>query len=133
MSGTYFAHYDMKRSLFFLILFTVCGTTSVLKSAGILSHQISELEWSVGGDKHLHFLIASTLGFVSVWMTPKNNRKIFGLCGFVTLFLYLAVITDEFSQYYLPRREFSFLDMAMDVSGVSFGVIVYALLSWFRA
>ncbi len=125
--------YDMKRSVIFLILFSLCGLVSVFKSAGIFAHQIMQLEWTVGGDKHLHFMVAFTLGLASVWVIPRNMRNFFGLCGIPTLILYIAVIADECSQYYLPRREFSLLDMATNVAGVSIGVIGYSLLCNLKA
>lgn len=119
---------EMKRSAIFLLLFTVCGLASVFKSSGILAEQIRQIEWSVGGDKHLHFMVSFTLAMASAWVTPTRLRWLAGLCGWPSLILLAAVVIDECSQYYLPRRQFSFADMAVNISGVTSGVLFYTLI-----
>jgi VanZ family protein len=118
----------MNRLWLFLGLFALCGLASVFKSSGVLVSQLAQLEWSVGGDKALHFLFASVLSVCSVWVTAPLQRKCFGLVGWPTLLLLVAVVVDELSQYYLPRREFSFSDMAVNISGVVAGVALFTLL-----
>lgn len=118
----------MNRLWLFLVLFTLCGLASVFKSSGLLLHPLAQLEWSVGGDKALHFLIASSLSLCSVWVTAPLQRRLWGIAGWPTLVLLIAVVVDECSQYYLPRREFSFADLAVNVCGVVAGVILFTLL-----
>jgi VanZ family protein len=121
----------MMRTWLFLLLFAVCGLASVFKSSGMLAQQLSLLEWSVGGDKILHFMVASSLSFCSVWATPLWQRKWLRLAGWPTLFLLVAVVIDELSQYYLPRRQFSLQDLAVNVGGIVVGVLMFTLVGKF--
>jgi polysaccharide biosynthesis protein VpsQ len=110
----------------FLILVGAGGLTSLLKSMGIFAQQIAFTEYYVGGDKHLHLMVSTTLSFASVWCTPPQLRKFFaGLFGLPTLLLLILVISDETSQYFLPRREFSLLDMSVNITGVISGVVLF--------
>ena len=114
----------------FLLLFALCGLASMFKSSGIWAVQLSQLEWRVGGDKHLHFLVACALSFLSVWVTSLSQRRLFGLLGWPTLLLLLAVTIDELSQYYLPRREFAFSDLVVNYVGILFGTTVCLLVRY---
>jgi VanZ family protein len=111
----------------FLLLVGVGGLASLLKSMGVFSQQIALTEFFVGGDKPLHLMVSTALSVASVWCTAPN-RRLFGrgAFGWPTLLLLILVISDETSQYFLPRREFSFLDMSVNLTGVVVGVALFA-------
>jgi polysaccharide biosynthesis protein VpsQ len=111
----------------FLLLVGAGGLTSLLKSMGIFAQQIAFTEYYVGGDKHLHLLVSTTLSFASVWCTPPLRKFFAGLFGLPTFLLLILVISDEISQYFLPRREFSLFDMSVNITGVISGVVLFLL------
>jgi VanZ family protein len=109
----------------FLLLVGVGGLASLLKSMGVFAQQIASTELFVGGDKPLHLMVSTALSVASC--TAPNRRLLGGgTFGWPTLFLLILVISDETSQYFLPRREFSFLDMSVNLTGVAVGVALFA-------
>ncbi|MHA2939539.1 VanZ family protein [Vibrio sp. RC27] len=117
----------VNRIWLFVAVAGLCGLVSLFKSLGILAEQISHLEWRLGGDKHLHFLIASGLSFLSVLVMPSSKRRVMFI-GWPTLVLLCAVTLDELSQYYLPRRAFSLSDLAVNYAGIVVGAAVCILI-----
>ncbi|MDD1782382.1 VanZ family protein [Enterovibrio sp. ZSDZ35] len=116
-----------KGPLFALVVFvTLLGCASVLKSAGILAEQIRATEVLMGGDIYLHLCGSFILGMLCRLTT---QRKIcFGLPP-ATLFVLVLVVLDESLQSLIPSRQFSWLDMAVNVVGVLFGTYFCSVIA----
>lgn len=113
----------------FLLLISLAVVASIMKSSADFSAPIYSLERLIGGDKVLHFSAATVLGFFSVWCTPERLR--FWLpngLGWPTVILSILVLADEVSQIWLPRRQFSWLDLLADFTGLLSGFIAYIVI-----
>ena len=103
------------------------GNASILKSSGILSNEIRAVEVAVNGDIYLHLFASLILGFFCRLATKRN--LFLGLPS-TTIFVLLLVILDESIQFFIPSREFSWLDMQVNVLGVLFGTYFINLILW---
>ena len=71
------------------------------------------------GDKLGHFIL---FGFLTLGMNFVTKFKVIRL-GYLsiftgTLFVFLFVLIEEISQYYLPSRTFDLLDLCADTAGI---------------
>tara|TARA_Y100001956_G_C4109138_1_gene181509 strand:+ start:881 stop:1294 length:414 start_codon:yes stop_codon:yes gene_type:complete len=122
-----------KRLLLLVTLFLAGGSASLAKSFDVHGQVVIGLEHMVGGDWAMHLIVATTLGFFAAWSTPKTfyqySRVPFS--PWVGLLL-IAVTIDEFSQLYFPLRQFSFVDLGINISGVLMGSFCYLFYISFR-
>ncbi|MDD1792977.1 VanZ family protein [Enterovibrio sp. ZSDZ42] len=108
-----------KVPLSILVVFVVIfGSASVLKSADILGDQVREAEIMIGGAIYLHLCGSFFLGILCR-LTSKSNRC-FGL-PLPTLFVLMLLVADESLQSLIPSRQFSWLDMTVNVFGLLSG------------
>ncbi|WP_225874492.1 VanZ family protein [Vibrio atypicus] len=115
-----------KRLLLLVSLVVIGGGASLAKSFDIHGQIVIGLEHMVGGDWAMHLIVATTLGFFASWATPKSYYQYSSIpfSPWVGLLL-VAVSIDEFSQMYLPLRQFSWTDLGINLSGVLMGSVVY--------
>ena len=101
------------------------GLTSLAKTLGVLNTQILTLEYNVGGDHILHFSLSFFISYFSFWILPSSLKyKPLSIVNWPTLLLLFLVSIDEGLQYLFPTRQFSWLDMGANWSGVLFGAIL---------
>jgi VanZ family protein len=94
----------------------------VLADAGELLHTLTYVHSIPWGDKALHLVLATGLGFF-VNVIPKEpfvvvhgQRVQRG-----SLFVFPAVIAEEVSQRWIPGRTFDLRDMAANLIGLTIG------------
>lgn len=126
---------DFFNKRLFLLAFVigVGGMASMAKSFDIYGYAVVNVEHQVGGDRMLHMIVSTALGFVAAWATPKRfyqTAKV-PVSPWVWLLLF-AVSIDEFSQAYFPLREFSLVDLAINLCGVSVGSVIYLVYASMR-
>ena len=112
--------------LFTLVLFG--GLASLAKSFNYHSSVVYEVEALLGGAWSLHAILAISLGFVAHWATPRHyfRNAAFRIPPLLTIIL-LAVIADEVLQAFIPRREFSILDLMINISGLFLGAFFHRI------
>ena len=95
--------------LFFLYLILITYLSSIpnLQLQQVFNYQ----------DLVLHFIEYSILAFLTYLSFPKE--EIPSMLLFITVFAFL----DEFHQYFVPGRTFSFLDFLADFIGAFCGLI----------
>ncbi|MGX1926608.1 VanZ family protein [Vibrio sp. NH-7] len=122
-----------KRLLLWVALVAIGGSASLAKSFDIYGHIVAGMETLVGGDWAMHLIVATTLGFFASWATPKSFYQYSSvpISPWVGLLL-IAVTIDEFSQMYFPLRQFSYSDLAINISGVLIGSLTYLCYMGFR-
>ena len=84
------------------------GSASIFKSSGILGNEIRTVEIAIHGAIYLHLFASLLLGICCRLATKQN------LCLALpptTVFVLLLVILDESIQFFIPSRQFSWLDM----------------------
>lgn len=96
------------------------------KSLDLYGDAVRSVEVSLGGAWILHVLVASGLGFIAAWSTPKLYYQ----CGRFVLspwvFLLLAMVAvDELLQMFNPLRHFSVIDLSINLTCVTFGALAY--------
>lgn len=94
------------------------GSASIFKSSGILGNEIRAVEIAIHGAIYLHLFASLLLGIFCRLATKQN------LCLALpptTVFVLLLVILDESIQFFIPSRQFSWLDMQVNVFGVLLG------------
>jgi len=98
------------------------------KTFNVHGQSIRQLEVMLGGDAVLHAIIAVSLGFTACWATPKYfyRHRWFKLPPLLIMML-LLVSGDELLQAVMPRREFSWVDLAINLSGIFIGAIAYRI------
>ncbi|MBD1556201.1 VanZ family protein [Vibrio sp. S9_S30] len=100
--------------LFFSCILLV-GSLSVMQSIGLLT---GELRYAIQYyDLVVHFSLAAILG-----LTASLASKIAGK-PFLSFLLVLMLI-DEFSQIWIPSRQFSWVDLASNIFGCLSGVLL---------
>lgn len=122
-----------KRLFLLAVVIGIGGMASLAKSFDFYGHAVIDVEHLVGGDRVLHMIVSTTLGFVAAWATPKSFYQYskVPISPWVWLLL-VAVSIDEFSQAYFPLREFSLVDLAINLSGVTMGSLTYLLYATIR-
>lgn len=103
------------------------GSASILKSSGILGSEIRSVEVAIHGAIYLH-LFASLLLGCFCRLATKHNLYL-GIPP-TTLFVILLVVVDESMQFFIPSRQFSWLDMQVNVFGVLMGTYFINALFW---
>ncbi len=114
----------------FLFLIISSVSASLMKSSADYSSVIDHVEVIVGGDKILHCITAFFLVVFSLWCTPLAHRLWLGnKVGLPTLIVVVAIVIDEISQIWLPRREFSMADLQAGFVGIFLGILVHTIAS----
>lgn len=103
------------------------GIASMAKSFNVYGDSVRSVEDIVGGAWVLHVVIASLLGFVAAWTTP--NRQSNSPFSPLVVFMALLVATDELLQYVNPARQFSIVDMMINVTCITLGSTFYLLIT----
>jgi hypothetical protein len=102
----------------------IAGSTSLVKSMGMMIVPVKQLEQSLGGAIYLHALIALSLGAIAQLTSPSVWRWLpLGLSIAVVPLTFLVVL-DESLQYFIPTRYFAWLDMGVNVLGVLSGALL---------
>ena len=114
------SHYLLCTLFIFVIIFSVFA--SIAKSLGLFTTQLLTLEHHAGGDQMLHFVLSLLISYFSFWIIPNQlNYTPRSIINRITLLLLLLVTLDEGAQYFLPTRQFSWLDMGANWSGILCG------------
>lgn len=115
-----------RRLLLLVALVVIGGCASLAKSFNVYGQLVLDMEALVGGDWVMHLIVSTTLGFFASWATPKHYFQTarIPVSPWVGLLL-IAVTVDEFSQLYFPSRQFSFVDLGINLSGVLLGSFCY--------
>jgi VanZ family protein len=111
--------------LVFLIIVLGAGA-SLLKSSGLIALQFGEFERNVGGASVLHCAVALLLGFSTAgWVSQRSNETL----KLTMLALPFVLVTlDESSQALIATRQFSWLDLALNITCLIIGIGCYRLL-----
>ncbi|MBA5761552.1 VanZ family protein [Vibrio sp. 404] len=112
--------------LFLLVL--IGGTASLAKSLNYHGNVVHQVETLLGGAWVLHVVLSISLGFVAHWATPRYyfRNTHFRFPPLLVVIL-VAVIVDEVLQAFIPRREFSIIDLAINISGLMLGAVLHRL------
>ncbi|MDD9175001.1 VanZ family protein [Aliivibrio sp. S2TY2] len=97
------------------------GGASFLKSSGVLIDQIRDIEATMHGSIYLHLCASLLLGIFCRLATRRN------LClglPITSIFILLLVIIDESLQFFIPLRQFSWLDMLVNACGILAGTYI---------
>lgn len=114
----------------FLLLIISSVMASFMKSSAQYSTAINHVEVMVGGDEILHCIVAFFLVVFSLWCTPLAHRLwLERKVGVPTLIVVIAIIIEEISQIWLPRREFSLLDLQAELVGILLGILMHSIAS----
>ena len=114
-----------------VILVAAFVAASVFRSQGLFIHDIYRAQEFLGGDHASHFLMgAAFMGAGLLIAVPRSmGRVIFSL-----LFVYIMLVLEEFSQIWIPTREFSLADLKMGIGGASTTILCHVLcFAAFRA
>ncbi|WP_368664806.1 VanZ family protein [Grimontia celer] len=84
----------------------------------------------IGGDIYLHFIASFFLGQLC-WLTTQRTSH-FRL-SIPTLTVLVLVVLDESLQYLIPSRQFSWLDMTVNVFGVLLGTSFCSAIATLRS
>jgi len=106
------------------------GGASALKSSGILGDQIRAIEVTMHGAIYLHLCASLLLGIFCRLATRHN------LClglPVTSIFVLLLVIIDESLQFFIPLRQFSWLDMLVNVCGILAGTYIINVILRLRS
>ncbi|RYU67909.1 hypothetical protein ERW51_10820 [Aliivibrio finisterrensis] len=106
------------------------GSASIFKSSGILGNEIRTVEIAIHGAIYLHLFASLLLGIFCRLATKQN------LCLALpptTVFVLLLVILDESIQFFIPSRQFSWLDMQVNVFGVLLGTYFTHAVLWHKS
>ncbi|MBV7299596.1 hypothetical protein [Enterovibrio paralichthyis] len=123
-------HSVQKVPFFILVaMLSLLGAASVLKSTGIFSIHVRETELMVGGAIYLHMVGSFTLGMLCRLASSKGI--VLGLPS-TALFVLLLVVLDESLQSQIPSRQFSWLDMTVNVFGVLLGTYFCSAIATVR-
>ncbi|GAB2643256.1 VanZ family protein [Vibrio panuliri] len=116
------------RAILLLLIAVVAGCASLAKSLNYYSDVVVSIEQMLGGDWALHAIFALVLGFTAHWATPVDYFYYRRFCAapLLALILFLVVV-DEFMQAFIPHREFSWLDLSINVVGLLVGGFLYRL------
>ncbi|TXY23339.1 VanZ family protein [Vibrio mimicus] len=115
----------------FSLLALSTALASWLKSSGFHADYVYQLETVVGGDTHLHGLLALflTLALYRVLSATSSNYKVVLITGALVAFFCLI---DEGMQAFSPLRTFSVLDILASLMGVTIASLINTLLAGLR-
>jgi VanZ family protein len=102
---------------------------SVCKTAEWFLPTINGIEHWLGGDKWMHFKLATVLSFLACFASERVIafafvRRILA----VFTFLVAALLLDEAHQYIVASRRFEWLDSAYGVCGLVSGIAIYLVV-----
>jgi len=107
----------------FVIILGLFVTLSVFKTLGIYSEITSSVEYYVGGDKSLHFWGAGFIAFFSCYFFRRQFSS-----SSVAFWLMVLLLTEEFSQIFLPNRHFNLDDVGAGCIGVLVCVFLFKVI-----
>ncbi|AOW83115.1 VanZ family protein [Vibrio mimicus] len=115
----------------FSLLALSTALASWLKSSGFHADYVYQLETVVGGDTHLHGLLALflTLALYRVLSATSSNYKVVLITGALVAF---CCLIDEGIQAFSPLRTFSVLDILASLMGVTIASLINTLLAGLR-
>ncbi|ENM5749251.1 exopolysaccharide biosynthesis protein VpsQ [Vibrio mimicus] len=115
----------------FSLLALSTALASWLKSSGFHADYVYQLETVVGGDTHLHGLLALflTLALYRVLSATSSNYKVVLITGALVAF---CCLIDEGMQAFSPLRTFSVLDILASLMGVTIASLINTLLAGLR-
>ncbi|HGF7477942.1 TPA: exopolysaccharide biosynthesis protein VpsQ [Vibrio mimicus] len=115
----------------FSLLALSTALASWLKSSGFHADYVYQLETVVGGDTHLHGLLALflTLALYRVLSATSSNYKVVLITGALVAF---CCLIDEGMQAFSPLRTFSVLDILASLMGVTTASLINTLLAGLR-
>ncbi|ENM5758627.1 TPA: exopolysaccharide biosynthesis protein VpsQ [Vibrio mimicus] len=115
----------------FSLLALSTALASWLKSSGFHADYVYQLETVVGGDTHLHGLLALflTLALYRVLSATSGNYKVVLITGALVAF---CCLIDEGMQAFSPLRTFSVLDILASLMGVTIASLINTLLAGLR-
>lgn len=117
-----------RRTIAVLCVVLVGGLASMTKTFGDYGNVVRNIELLLGGDWALHLLVSFILGLVASWATPPRwLHRPFYLLSPITIVVLILVTIDELLQIYSPLRKFSYVDMAINTTGVLLGALCYVL------
>ncbi|EGR0310522.1 TPA: exopolysaccharide biosynthesis protein VpsQ [Vibrio cholerae] len=115
-----------------LVLFGLLALSTALaswlKSSGWHADYIYQLERAVGGDTHLHGLLAMllTLALYRVLSATSHSYK---LVVFTGLLVAICCLIDESIQAFTPLRTFSIQDILASFIGVTVASVINTMLA----
>ena len=113
-------------AIIFAILLIILVT---LANLGLGSSFYTLINFIPGGDKTGHFLL---FGFMSYFLNSALNGKMINFYSIKvlkgSLILMLVITIEELSQYFIPSRTFSWLDLTASY----LGVYIFGVLSTYR-
>jgi VanZ family protein len=107
----------------FVIILGLFVTLSVFKTLGIYSEITSSVEYYAGGDKSLHFWGAGFIAFFSCYFFRRQFSS-----SSVAFWLMVLLLTEEFSQIFLPNRHFNLDDVGAGCIGVLVCVFLFKVI-----
>lgn len=115
----------------FSLLALSTALASWLKSSGFHADYVYQIEAAVGGDTHLHGLLALflTLSLYRVLSVTSRNYKVVLITGALVAF---CCLIDEGMQAFSPLRTFSVLDILASLMGVTIASLINTLLAGLR-
>ncbi|ENM5777315.1 exopolysaccharide biosynthesis protein VpsQ [Vibrio mimicus] len=115
----------------FSLLALSTALASWLKSSGFHADYVYQLETVVGGDTHLHGLLALflTLALYRVLSATSSNYNVVLITGALVAF---CCLIDEGMQAFSPLRTFSVLDILASLMGVTIASLINTLLAGLR-
>ncbi|EGU35862.1 hypothetical protein VII00023_16560, partial [Vibrio ichthyoenteri ATCC 700023] len=118
--------YFNRRVLLLMSLVVIGGFASMAKTFDFHGDWVRHVEILLGGDWALHSVISVMLGFLACWATPKYyfRNALFRFPPLLLLMLCLVSV-DEIFQAFSPRREFSWQDLLINISGLLVGSALY--------
>lgn len=121
---------DKTPFIILMLLVFLFGSASIFKSSGILGNKIHSVEIAINGAIYLH-LFASLLLGTFCRLATKHNICL-GLPP-TTILLVLLVTIDESLQFFIPLRQFSWLDMLVNIFGVLTGTYIMNMILRLRS
>ncbi len=77
------------------------------------------------GDKAIHFSLMATLSLLLYLSLPHRRLNILGYGLLISsLLLAVGITLEEFSQLFIPSRNFEFMDMVCNYAGIYFGSLI---------
>lgn len=81
------------------------------------------------GDKLGHFCLFGGLTLVANFAFKLKTRKVASFEIFLgSLLVFCFVVIEEFSQYFIPNRNFDFIDLSADFIGIAFFTLLTSLV-----
>ncbi|ROV59255.1 VanZ family protein [Vibrio ponticus] len=124
------SHLVVHRRLPFLCLLVAFGAgASIAKSLQLQNGIVSQFEYMAGGDLVMHAVMALLLGWAANWSTPTCYFRYYGFFRLTPLLalMLLAVSIDETLQAFISTRQFSLLDLCVNIGGLLIGAFSHRL------